>query len=136
MPIGPKAYFWDYAQGRTRSALCAIRSVWAHRAQRSAVVDSSCHSRKLQVGSIRLRYTQFGVKGHVVAQRSAFGAILPKGSRVNLVVSRGRKGSRAGRRAECLGRFPRPGPPQPKPQARRRLVARSAMARSVRAASP
>jgi beta-lactam-binding protein with PASTA domain len=43
------------------------------------------------VGTIRRAYSQFGAPGNVVAQRSRFGAVLPKGGKVNLVVSRERK---------------------------------------------
>ena len=43
-----------------------------------------------RVGTIRRAYSQFGGKGRVVAQKPRFGAVLPKGGKVNLVVSRGR----------------------------------------------
>jgi hypothetical protein len=45
-----------------------------------------------RVGTIRRAYSRSGAKGTVVAQKPGFGAVLPKGGKVNLVVSRGRKG--------------------------------------------
>jgi beta-lactam-binding protein with PASTA domain len=47
---------------------------------------------KCRVGTIRRAYSRFGAKGTVVAQKPRFGAVLPKGGKVNLVLSRGRKG--------------------------------------------
>ena len=52
-------------------------------AAKRATVRASC-----SVGTIRRAYSQFGLRGHVVAQKPRFGAVLPKGGKVNLVVSR------------------------------------------------
>jgi FG-GAP-like repeat/PASTA domain len=57
---------------------------------RAAAIRAILHA-NCKVGRVRLRYSQHGVKGHVIAQRPSFGAVLPKGGKVELVVSRGRK---------------------------------------------
>ena len=42
-----------------------------------------------RVGTISRAYSQFGGNGTVVAQKPRFGAVLRKGGKVNLVISRG-----------------------------------------------
>jgi hypothetical protein len=69
-----------------RPGLCTVQFVVGMRlaAAKRATVRANC-----RVGTIRRAYSQFGAKGHVVAQKPRFGAVLPKGGKVNLVVSHG-----------------------------------------------
>jgi hypothetical protein len=69
-----------------RPGLCTVQFVVGMRlaAAKRATVRANC-----RVGTIRRAYSQFGARGRVVAQRPRFGAVLPKGGKVNLVVSRG-----------------------------------------------
>jgi serine/threonine-protein kinase len=46
----------------------------------------NCH-----VGTVAHSYSKSIKKGRVLSQKPGFGAVLRKGGRVNLVVSRGRK---------------------------------------------
>jgi hypothetical protein len=71
-----------------RPGLCTAQAVigMGLAAAKRATTRANC-----RVGTIRRVYSQQGVKGHVVAQRPAFGAILPKRGKVNLVISRGRR---------------------------------------------
>jgi hypothetical protein len=55
-------------------------------AAKSALVRANC-----RVGTIRLRNSRRGVKGQVIDQSPSFGALLPRGGKVSLVVSRGRQ---------------------------------------------
>jgi hypothetical protein len=70
-----------------RPGLCTVQPVvtMTLAAAKRATVRANC-----SVGTIRRAYSQFGLRGHVVAQKPRFGAVLPKGSKVNLVVSRAR----------------------------------------------
>jgi hypothetical protein len=70
-----------------RPGLCTVQFVvrMSLAAAKRATVRANC-----RVGTIRRAYSQFGAMGHVVAQRPRFGAVLPKGGKVNLVVSRSR----------------------------------------------
>jgi beta-lactam-binding protein with PASTA domain len=44
-----------------------------------------------RVRKVSTAYSKRVKKGRVLSQKPSFGAVLPKGGRVNLVVSRGRK---------------------------------------------
>ena len=46
-----------------------------------------------RVGRVRHTYSKTGKRGRVISQKPRFGAVLPAGGKVNLVVSRGRKPS-------------------------------------------
>jgi beta-lactam-binding protein with PASTA domain len=46
-----------------------------------------------RVGKVRYAFHRDVKKGRVISQQPRFGAVLPGGGRVNLVVSRGRKPS-------------------------------------------
>ena len=56
------------------------------REARRSVTLSGC-----RVGRVRHRYSRKDRKGTVIRQRPDAGAVLPNNSRVNLVVSRGRR---------------------------------------------
>jgi hypothetical protein len=70
-----------------RPGLCTVQPVVRMRlaAAKQAILRANC-----KVGTIRRAYSQFGAKGSVVAQKPRFGATLPKGGKVDLVVSRSR----------------------------------------------
>jgi beta-lactam-binding protein with PASTA domain len=44
-----------------------------------------------RVGKVSRAYSRSIKRGRVISQKPGFGAVLPKGSKVNLVISRGRK---------------------------------------------
>ena len=44
-----------------------------------------------RVGKIRRAYSNTAKSGRVISQKPMFGAVLPSGGKVNLVVSRARK---------------------------------------------
>ncbi len=44
-----------------------------------------------RVGSLRRAYSRWAEKGHVISQKPKFGSVLPKGGKVNLVISKGRR---------------------------------------------
>jgi beta-lactam-binding protein with PASTA domain len=44
-----------------------------------------------RVGKVTRAYEKGVARGRVISQRPSFGAVLPGGARVNLVVSRGKK---------------------------------------------
>jgi beta-lactam-binding protein with PASTA domain len=44
-----------------------------------------------RVGKVRYAYSKGVKRGLVISQRPSFGAVLSRGGKVNLVVSRGRK---------------------------------------------
>ena len=46
-----------------------------------------------RVGKIRRAYSKTVRKGRVISQKPGFGAVLPGGGKVDLVVSRGRRPS-------------------------------------------
>jgi hypothetical protein len=71
-----------------RPGLCTVQSVIGMGlvAAKRATTRANC-----RVGTIRRAYSHQGVKDHVIAQRPAFGALLPKGGKVDLVVSKGRR---------------------------------------------
>jgi hypothetical protein len=54
---------------------------------KSALARVNC-----RLGKVNTAYSKRVRRGRVVSQQPTFGAVLPKGSKVNLVVSRGRKG--------------------------------------------
>ena len=72
-----------------RPRLCTVQGVWRQPlpAAKRTLTRANC-----RIGKVR-RVTS-GVKGgRVISQHPAFGAVLPGGGKVNLVVSRGRNGS-------------------------------------------
>jgi hypothetical protein len=71
-----------------RPGRCTVQPVlWIGlAAAKRATIRANC-----RVGTIRRAYSRFG-KGTVMAQKPKFGAVLPKGGKVSLVVSRRRKG--------------------------------------------
>jgi hypothetical protein len=75
-----------------RPGLCAVQYVVEQTlpAARREITRAGC-----RVGTVRRVYS-YPAKGRVISERPKFGAVLPIGSRVNLVVSRGPKRSRAG----------------------------------------
>ena len=46
-----------------------------------------------RVGKVRRAFDKYVKKGHVMSQKPNFGAVLPGGGKINLVVSRGRRPS-------------------------------------------
>lgn len=48
-------------------------------------------STNCRVGRVSTSYSKRAKKGHVISQKPSFGAVLPNGGKVNLVISRGRK---------------------------------------------
>jgi hypothetical protein len=74
-----------------RPGRCTVQPVieLGRAAATRAIVHANC-----KVGTFSLRYSQLFRKGHVIAQRPGFGAVLPKGGKVNLVVSAGASTSR------------------------------------------
>jgi beta-lactam-binding protein with PASTA domain len=48
-------------------------------------------ARRYRLGKIGRAYSKVVRRGRVISQRPKFGAVLPNGGKVNLVVSRGRK---------------------------------------------
>lgn len=54
-------------------------------AARQMLARANCH-----IGAIHRAYSKTFKRGRVIAQKPSFGAVLPRGGRVNLVVSRGR----------------------------------------------
>jgi hypothetical protein len=66
--------------------LCAVQNVVEETlpAARREITRARC-----RVGKIRRVYAEYPLKGSVISEKPAFGAVLPIGSRVKLVVSRG-----------------------------------------------
>ena len=71
-----------------RPGLCAVQYVVEDTlpAARRKIMRAGC-----RVGKIRRRYSDYPPKGRVISEKPKFGAVLPIGSSVNLVVSRGPK---------------------------------------------
>jgi FG-GAP-like repeat/PASTA domain len=69
--------------------LCAVQNVVDERlgAAKRAITRAGCG-----VGKISRAFSNHPAKGNVISQEPRFGAVLPIGSKVNLVVSRGQKG--------------------------------------------
>jgi hypothetical protein len=44
-----------------------------------------------RVGKVRRAYSKIVKRGRVISQKPGFGAVLPKGAKVTLVVSKGRR---------------------------------------------
>jgi hypothetical protein len=70
-----------------RPGLCTVQDVLRQTlpAARRAIVRANC-----RVGKIRRAYSR-ATTGRVISQKPGFGAVLPGGGKVNLVVSRGRR---------------------------------------------
>ena len=68
--------------------LCAVQNVKGKTlaAAKQTLARANCRS-----GKIRRAYSEFASRGRVISQKPRFGAVLPKGGKVSLVVSRGRK---------------------------------------------
>jgi FG-GAP-like repeat/FG-GAP repeat len=71
-----------------RPGLCTVQRVTGQRvfAAKRMIARANC-----RVGKIRRAYARFVKRRRVISQKPKFGAVLPGGSRVNLVVSRGRR---------------------------------------------
>jgi FG-GAP repeat/PASTA domain len=69
--------------------LCTVQDVKRQRlpAAKRTIARANC-----RVGKIRRAYSRVKL-GHVISQKPNFGAVLPGGSKVDLVVSRGRRPS-------------------------------------------
>ncbi len=115
-----------------RPGLCAVQHVVYQTlpAAKRAIVRAKC-----RVGKISRAYHSYAPKGLVISQKPEFGAVLPIGSKVSLVVSRGQKGldGPGGEPNAERYRVSRPGG-QATPGARPRLVALFGHGRSVRTA--
>ena len=68
--------------------LCTVQNVMGNTLSVAKRSTARAHCR---VGKIRRAYSKTVKKGRVISQKPTFGAVLRIGSRVNLVVSRGRK---------------------------------------------
>ena len=70
--------------------LCTVQDVRRQTlpAARRMIARADC-----RVGKIRRAYSKTVRKGRVISQKPGFGAVLPGGGKVNLVVSRGRRPS-------------------------------------------
>jgi PASTA domain len=70
--------------------LCTVQSFrrMTLRIARRTIARVNC-----RVGKIRLAYSQTVRSGRVISQQPKFGAVLPGGAKVNLLVSRGREQS-------------------------------------------
>ena len=70
-----------------RPGLCTVQNVRRQTvsAARRTIARANC-----RVGKIRRSYSKSIASGHVISQQPRFGAVLPSGGKVNLVVSRGR----------------------------------------------
>ena len=70
--------------------LCTVQNVKRQTlpATRRTIARANC-----RVGKIRRAYSKTVRKGRVTSQKPGFGAVLPGGGKVNLVVSRGRRPS-------------------------------------------
>ena len=70
--------------------LCTVQNVKRQTlpATRRMIARANC-----RVGKIRRAYSKTVRKGRVISQKPGFGAVLPGGGKVNLVVSRGRRPS-------------------------------------------
>jgi len=68
--------------------LCAVQDV---RRKKLPAATLTLARVNCQIGMIRRAYSRFTRKGRVISQKPRFGAVLPGGRRVNLVVSRGRR---------------------------------------------
>lgn len=69
-----------------RPGLCTVQKVEGKTlpAAKRAIGRANC-----RVGEIRSVYSKWVERGRVISQKPRFGAVLPGGSTVNLVVSRG-----------------------------------------------
>jgi hypothetical protein len=70
--------------------LCAVQDV---RRKKLPAATLTLARVNCQVGMIRRAYSRFTRKGRVISQQPNFGAVLPGASKVNVVVSRGRRPS-------------------------------------------
>jgi beta-lactam-binding protein with PASTA domain len=70
--------------------LCTVQNVGGKSLQtaKRTIARANC-----RVGKIRRAYSKTVKSGRVISQKPRFGAVLPGGGKVNLVVSRGRKHS-------------------------------------------
>jgi len=73
-----------------KPGLCTVQNVQqkALPIARRRIARANC-----RVGRIRHAYSSFVRRGRVVSQKPKFGAVLPGGGKVDLVVSRGRSPS-------------------------------------------
>jgi hypothetical protein len=71
-----------------RPGLCTVQGVarLTLPAAKQTIARANC-----RVGKIRRAYARYVKRGRVISQKPRFGTVLPGGSKVNLVVSRGRK---------------------------------------------
>jgi FG-GAP-like repeat/FG-GAP repeat/PASTA domain len=74
-----------------RPGLCTVQDVTQRKvsAAKQMIARANC-----RVGKIHRAHSKRVKRGRVISQKPRFGAVLPGGARVNLVVSRGRKPSR------------------------------------------
>jgi hypothetical protein len=72
-----------------RPGLCAVQYVVE---QTLPVAKRAITRARCRIGTIRRVYSDYPPKGFVISEKPEFGAVLPIGSKVNLVVSRGQKG--------------------------------------------
>ena len=70
--------------------LCTVQNVEGTTlpAAKRRIARANC-----RVGKIRRAYSNRVERGRVISQKPKFGAVLPGGGKVNLVVSRGRRRS-------------------------------------------
>jgi hypothetical protein len=72
-----------------RIGLCNVQEVEADYSTSLADARKKLARGNCRVGRVRYAHERYW-KGHVLSQRPAFGAVLPRGGKVNLVVNRGR----------------------------------------------
>ena len=80
---------WDFAVARyVATAFCVVPNVRgrALRAARTVLARAAC-----RVGEVRRRYSRTVAKGRVISQRPRAGARLAEATKVDLVISRGRR---------------------------------------------
>ena len=72
-----------------KPGLCTVQNVKRRRlpTAKRTLVRANC-----RVGKIRRYYSKIHKRGHVISQKPNFGALLPGGANVNLVVSLGQRG--------------------------------------------
>jgi hypothetical protein len=71
-----------------RPGLCTVQRV---KGQRLHAAQKTLARANCRIGAIRWAYSRAGERGRVMSQKPGFGAVLPGGGKVNLVVSRRRK---------------------------------------------
>ena len=70
--------------------LCTVQNV---RGRTLPIARRTLARANCRVGKIRRAYSKNVKKGRVISQKPRFGAVLPGGGKVDLVVSRGRRPS-------------------------------------------